>query len=60
MSEESNRILAKIILAFVLFVVIVGTIVIIANGQADGFGTVVLVIIAIIAGFGLIRAIIER
>ncbi len=60
MSEEFNRILAKIVLSIILFVVIAGMISIIANGQADGFGTVVIVIIALLGGYGLIRAIIER
>lgn len=60
MSEESNRILAKIVLAIILFVVIAGGISIIANDQADGFGTVLLIIVMIVAAFGLGRAIIER
>lgn len=60
MSEETNRILAKIVLAIILFIVIAGSIALIADGQTDGFGTVVIVIIAILGGYGLIRAIIER
>ncbi len=60
MSEESNRILAKIVLSIILFVVIAGGISIIANDQADGFGTVVLILVMIFAALGLGRAIIER
>lgn len=60
MSEESNRILAKIVLSIILFVVVAGGISIISSDQADGFGTVVIVIILIVAVFGLGRAIIER
>lgn len=60
MSEESNRVLAKIVLGIILFVVVAGGISIIANDQADGFGTVLLIVIMIIAAFGLGRAIIER
>jgi len=60
MSEETNRILAKIVLTLILVVVVAGGIFMIADGQADGFGTVLLVIIMIIAIIGLGRAIIER
>ena len=60
MSEESNRILAKIVLSIILFVAVAGGISIIANDQADGFGTVVIVIVLLLAVFGLGRAIIER
>lgn len=60
MSEDTNRILAKIFLSFVLFVAIAGGIGIIASGQSDGFGTVVIIIIMIVAAIGLGRAIIER
>lgn len=60
MSEETNRILAKIVLSIILFLVIAGGISLIANGQTDGFGTVLLVVIMVAAVFGLGRAIIER
>jgi len=60
MSEESNRVLAKIVLAIILFVVVAGGISIIANDQADGFGIVVIIVVLIIAIFGLGKAIIER
>lgn len=60
MPEEVNRIIGKVFLAIVLFVVIAGGISLIANDQADGFGTVFLIIIMVIAVFGIGRAIIER
>ena len=60
MSEDSNRILAKIVLGIILFCVVAGGISLIADGQADGFGTVFLIIVMIFAVFGLGRAIIER
>ena len=60
MSEETNRILAKIVLGIILFIVIAGGISLIADGQTDGFGTVLLIIIMIAAFFGFGRAIIER
>lgn len=62
MSEESNtsRLLAKIVIAIILFIVIAGGISLIANDQADGFGAVVIVVVMILAAFGLGRAIIER
>lgn len=60
MSEEFNSILGKIVLSIILIVAVAGCISIIANDQADGFGTVVLVIVIILAIFGLGRTIIER
>ena len=60
MSEESNSILAKIVLSIILFIVVAGGISVIANDQVDGFGIVVIVIVLIFAVFGLGRAIIER
>ncbi len=60
MSEESNRILAKIVLSIILFIVVAGGISVIANDRADGFGIGVIVIVLIFAVFGLGRAIIER
>lgn len=60
MSEEANRVLAKIVLTLMLIAVVAGGISLIANGEADGFGTVLIVIVMIIAILGLGRAIIER
>ena len=60
MSEESNRILAKLVLSIILFIIVAGGITVIANDQADGFGVVVIVIVLIVAVFGFGRAIIER
>lgn len=60
MSEETNRILAKIVLTLILVVVVAGGIFMIADGQADGFGAFLLVIFLIIVVIGLGRAIIER
>ncbi len=60
MSEEVSRVIGKIVLAAILIVVVAGGISIIANDQADGFGTVVIIVVMIVAVFGLGRAIIER
>lgn len=60
MSEEVSRAIGKIVLAAILIVVVAGGISIIANDQADGFGTVVIIVVMIVAVFGLGRAIIER
>lgn len=62
MEEESNtsRFLAKIVIAVILFVVVAGGISVIAGDQADGFGTVVIILVLILAIFGLGRALIER
>ena len=60
MSEESNRVLAKIVLSIILIVVVAGGISIIANDQADGFGTIIIVIFLIIGVIGLGKAIIDR
>lgn len=60
MSEESNKVLAKLVLSIILLVVVAGGISIISSGQADGFGTVIITIALILAVFGLGRAIIER
>ena len=60
MSEEINRVLAKIVLSIILFVVVAGGISIIADDQADGFGAVLIIVFLIFAVYGLGRAIIER
>lgn len=62
MEEESNtsRFLDKIVIAVILFVVVAGGISVIAGDQADGFGTVVIILVLILAIFGLGRALIER
>ena len=60
MSEESNRVMAKIVISIMLFVIVAGGISIIVNDQADGFGTVLIILAMILAVFGLGRAIIER
>lgn len=60
MGEKTNRVLAKILLTLILIVVVAGGISLIADGQTDGFGTVFVVFIMIVAVFGFGRAIIER
>lgn len=59
-NEELNRILAKIVLALFIIIIDMGAIVLIADGETDGFGTAVCIIVAIFATIGLGKAFIER
>lgn len=59
-NEDLNRILAKIFIALIIIIVDAGAIITISDGQTDGFGTVVLIFIMILATVSLGKACIER